>query len=143
MRDKARQRKALDRQREAENFMLSVLRRTEEQEGVPVVLFHAYADAIDRYNLEGWRPGDDRRTAGETMTRTRAYYQDMVEAMAAYTLQGGRDRWRSFDEAVCNFGGFALVAVEVAQAALHDSGVGFSEATDPAFDSLVERDGKQ
>jgi hypothetical protein len=32
---------------------------------------------------------------------------------------------------------------EVAQAALHTPGVGFSEFTDPAFVGLVEQDGSQ
>jgi hypothetical protein len=140
MRDKARLRKVLDRQREAESYMIGVFRQTEEQHGIPVVLFHAYADAIDRYGLQEWRPGDDRKTAGETMARTQGLYQDMVEAMGAYTLEGGSDRWRAFDDAVCNYGGYALVGVEVAQAALYGSDVEFSEATDPAFAGLVELD---
>jgi|GEM_PF-6663766 len=74
------------------------------------------------------------------MARTEALYQEMVEAMGAYVIAGGNDRWRTFDDAVCNYGGFALVAVEVAQAALQEPAVGFSEATDPAFAGLVEPD---
>lgn len=138
MREKARAKKALGRQLQAEEFMLSVLRTTGEQHGVPVVLFDPYADAVSRYNLEAWRPGADRRTAGETMERGKALYREMLEAMAAYILAGGSDRWRAFDDSVCEYVGFALVAVEVAQAALHNSDVGFSEATDPAFAGLVE-----
>jgi hypothetical protein len=128
------------RQREAEEFMVGILRSVEEQDGVPAVLFHAYADAIDRYKLEGWRPGEDRRTAGETNARTREYYQQVIETMAAYTREGGRERWDAFDEAVCHFAAFAGIAVEVAHEALRTSGVGFSEPTDPAFAGLVEQD---
>ena len=52
--------------------------------------FDAYADAVERYGLEG-RPGiGDGATVGETIAQARARYQQMIDAMSAYTLKGGR-----------------------------------------------------
>jgi hypothetical protein len=111
---------------------------TEEKQGVPAVLFDAYADAVERYDVNGWRASEERRTLGETIARTRVLYAQQVEAMGSYVLEGGRDRWIAFERVVYHFAGFAAVTVEAAQVALRESGVGFSESTDPAFAGLVE-----
>ena len=137
MREKARRRKE-----EALALLGDVLSKLEEREGVPVVLFDAYADAIERYGLEG-RPGiGDSGTVGETIAQARTRYQQMIDAMSAYTLKGGRDRREAYGQAVSSYGAGAYLAVINAQSALHASGVGFSERTDPAFAGLVESDAR-
>lgn len=136
MREKERR-----RNEEALALLGDTLRKLEEREGVPVVRFDAYADAIERYGLEG-RPGiDDRATVGETIAQARRRYEQMIEAMSAYTLKGGRDRWKAYGRAVSGYGSGAYLAVINAQSALQASGVGFSELTDPAFAGLVEPPG--
>ncbi len=137
MREKARR-----RNEEALAFLGDVLRKLEEREGVPVVRFDAYADAIERYGLEDRRGIDDSATVGETIGQARSRYQQMIEAMSAYTLKGGRGRWEAYGEAVSGYGAAAYLAVINAQSALHASDVGFSEDSDPAFAGLVERDAR-
>ncbi len=137
MREKARR-----RNEEALAFLADVLRKLEEREGVPVVLFEAYADAIERYGLEG-RPGiGDGAGVGEAIAQARARHQRMIEAMSAYTLKGGRGRWEAYGQAVSAYGAGAYLAVINAQSALHAPGVGFSELTDPAFAGLVDADAR-
>ena len=75
---------------------------------------------------------------GETIAQARTRYQRMIEAMSAYTLKGGRDRLEAYGQAVSGYGAGAYLAVINAQSALHASGAGFSELTDPAFVGLVE-----
>lgn len=126
------------RQEEAEKYLRGVLRAADDQ-GVPLVLFGAYADAIERYGLEEWH-GDDRPTVGETSERARTCYQWVIESMAAYVLEGGRDRWDAFTQAVFDYIDAGVPGVLNARDALYDSASGFSEFTDPAFAGLVERD---
>lgn len=132
MREKARLRKA-------EAHISGLLHFLEEREGVPVVLFDAYADAIERYGLEDRRGmTDEGPTVSETTAEARTSYQQMIEAMSAYTFEGGRDRWEAFGQAASGYGQAAFFAVANARSALHAPGVGFSEHTDPAFAGLVE-----
>jgi len=133
MKEKARRRKE-----EALALLGDILSKLEEREGVPVVRFDAYADAIERYGLEERRGIDGRATVGETIAQARTRYQQMIEAMSAYTLKGGRDRWAAYGQAVSGYGAGAYLAVINAQSALHAPGVGFSEDTDPAFTGLVD-----
>jgi hypothetical protein len=135
MREKARRRKE-----EALALLGDTLRKLEEREGVPVALFDAYADAIERYGLEDRRGIDGRATVGETIAQARTRYQQMIDAMSAYTLKGGRDRWKAYGQAVSGYGAGAYLAVINAQSALHASGAGFSELTDPAFAGLADAD---
>jgi hypothetical protein len=137
MREKARR-----RNEEALALLADILRKLEEREGVRVVLFDAYADAIERYGLEDRRGIDDRATVGETIAQARARYQQMIEAMSAYTLKGGRNRWEAYGQAASAYGAGAYLAVINAQSALHASGIGFSELTDPAFAGLVDADAR-
>ena len=134
--------KARRRNEEALAFLGDLLRKLQEREGVPVGLFDAYADAIERYGLEDRLGIDDRATVGETIAQARTRYEQMIEAMSAYTLKGGRDRWEAYGQAVSSYGAGAYLAVINAQSALHASGVGFSEHTDPAFVGLVESDAR-
>ena len=138
MKEKARRRKE-----EALALLGDILSKLEEREGVPVVRFDAYADAIERYGLEERRGIDGRATVGETIAQARTRYQQMIDAMSAYTLKGGRDRWRAYGHAVSGYGAGAYLAVISAQSALHASGAGFSELTDPAFTGLVDADARQ
>ena len=137
MREKARR-----RNEEALALLGDTLRKLEEREGVPVVLFDAYADAIERYGLEDRRGIDDRATVGKTIAQARTRYKRLIEAMSAYTLKGGRDRWEAYGQAVSGYGAAAYLAVINAQTALHASDAGFSEQTDPAFAGLVEPDAR-
>lgn len=120
--------------------MIGLFRTFEEQDGISVVLLDPYADAIGRYGLEGWRVGDEFPTVGEAIGQARSHYQEVIEAMAAFTLNGGRDQWGAFEQALIAFVPAAGLAVVVAQRALRESGTGFSEYTDPAFAGLVEAD---
>jgi hypothetical protein len=135
MREKARRRKE-----EALALLADTLRKLEEREGVPVMQFDAYADAVERYGLEGGPGIGDGATVGETIAQARTRYQQMIDAMSAYTLKGGRSRWGAYGQAVSGYGAGAYLAVINAQAALHASGAGFSERTDPAFSGRVEPD---
>jgi hypothetical protein len=136
----AMRQKAPRRNEKALALLGDILRKLEEREGVPVVMFDAYADAIERYGLEDRRGIDDSATVGETIAQARTRYQQMIEAMSAYTLKGGRDRWEAYGQAVSGYGAAAYLAVINAQSVLHASGVGFSEYTDPAFAGLVDPD---
>ena len=107
-----------------------------------MVLFDAYADAIERYGLEGGPGIGDSATVGETIAQARTRHKRMIEAMSAYTLKGGRGRWEAYGQAVSAYGAGAYLAVINAQAALHASGTGFSELTDPAFSGLVDADAR-
>ena len=131
MREKARR-----RNEEALALLGETLRKLEEREGVPVALFDAYADAVERYGLEDRRGVGDSGTVGETIAQARTRYQQMIDAMSAYTLKGGRSRWEAYGQAVTGYGAGAYLAVINAQSALHASGVGFSESTDPAFSGV-------
>lgn len=137
MREKARR-----RNEKALAHLGDLLRKLQEREGVPVGLFDAYADAIERYGLEDRLGIGDRATVGEAIAQARTRYEQMIEAMSAYTLKGGRDRWEAYRQAVSGYGAGAYLAVINAQSALHASGVGFSELTDPAFVGLVESDAR-
>ena len=137
MREKGRRRKE-----EALALLADTLRKLEERESVPVVLIDAYADAIERYGLAGGPGIGDSATVGETIAQAQARYQRMIEAMSAYTLKGGRDRLEAYGQAVSAYGAGAYLAVINAQSALHASGAGFSELTDPAFAGLVDADAR-
>ena len=132
--------KARGRKEEALALLGDILRKLEEREGVPVVLFDAYAEAIERHGLEDRQGIDDRATVGETIAQARNRYQQMIEAMSAYTVKGGPDRWEAYGQAVSGYAASAYLAVINAQSALRASGAGFSELTDPAFAGLVEPD---
>ena len=134
--------KAGRRNKKALALLADILRKLEEREGVPVMLFDAYAYAIERYGLEDRRGIDDSASVGETIAQARTRYQQMIEAMSAYTLKGGRERWEAYGQAVSGYGAAAYMAVINAQSALHAPGVGFSEYTDPAFAGLVEPDAR-
>jgi hypothetical protein len=131
MRERARQRKA-------EELMTYTLRRFEEDEGIPVVLFDAYADAAERYELTAWRPDEEVPTVGEVIAETRIRYEALVSAIGAFALKGGRDQWDTFVKALAGFVAAAGLAVALSARALRESDVGFSERTDPAFAGLVE-----
>ena len=122
------------RHREAEEFITVAFQHAE----VPVLLFDAYADAIERHGLSGWRLSDDHPTTAETNATARASYRDMVEAMSAYVFKGGRARWAAFTQAAYDFGPAGVYGVLNARDALYASNVGFSEFTDPAFVGRVE-----
>ena len=134
--------KARHRNEEALALLGDALRKLEEREGVPVVMFDAYADAAGRYGLVDRLGSDGTTTVGETIAQARSRYQQMIEAMSAYTVKGGRDRWEAYGRAVTGYAAAAYLAVINAQVALHASGVGFSEDTDPAFAGLVEPDAR-
>jgi hypothetical protein len=134
--------KARHRNEEALELLGDALRKLEEREGVPVVMFDAYAAAVERYGLEDQLGSDGTATVGETIAQARSRYQQMIETMSAYTLKGGRDRWEAYGRAVTGYGAAAYLAVINAQVALHASGAGFSESTDPAFTALVEPDAR-
>jgi hypothetical protein len=128
------------RLKKAEKFMLDALQTFEEREGVPIVLLDSYEDAVDRYGLRDSRLSDELPTAGEAITRARLRQGQLTEAMAAFSLDGGGDRWREFQERLEDFVAAGGRAVVLAQKVLRKPGVDFSEYTDPAFAGLVERD---
>jgi hypothetical protein len=61
------------RLRKAEKFQIHVLREFEEREGVPIVLLDPYADAVDRYDPNGWRKSDNLATGGEVIAEARVH----------------------------------------------------------------------
>ena len=128
------------RQAEAETFMINIFHATEDQYGIPLVLLDAYADAVERYHLQDWRNSEGESTAGEMNARARAQYERLTDSIPAYTLEGGKDRWADFEQALNDFVVAGSWAISTAQEALHGSNVGFSEHTDPAFAGLVEGD---
>ncbi len=115
MREKARYRKA-------EEFMTGILRRFEAQHGVPAVLLEPYAVAVERHDLHDRRVGGDDLTAGEAIAQARGYYRQLLEAIAAFTTSGGRDRWRAFQQALADYVPAAGLAVTIAHRALLDAG---------------------
>jgi hypothetical protein len=133
MREKARQRKA-------EKFTIGALRHVEERDGIPVVLLDSYADAVNRYGLRDLRMGDDRPTPGEIIDEARARFQEHIEAMTEFVLNGGRDRWQEFEKRFAGYVAAAALAVVTAQRALRENVADFSEYTDPAFAGLIEGD---
>jgi hypothetical protein len=127
------------RYREAEKFMLNIFRATEDRHGIPLALFDAYADAVERYDLQDWRRSEDDRTAGEMNASARVQHKRLMDAIPAYTLNGGQERWGEFEQALHDFMVAGSWAIKTSQDALHESAAGFSEFSDPAFAGLVER----
>jgi hypothetical protein len=117
---------------------LDVLRTVEERDSIPVVLLDSYADAVDRHGLGDSRVNDELPTPGEAIGQARAQYQEVLEAMSAFPLEGGGDRWYVFQQRLADYVAAAALAVVTAQHALRKAGV--SEFTDPAFAGLVEGD---
>ena len=131
MRERARQRKA-------EKFLIGLLRTFERDEGVPVVLLDPYADAVKRHGVEGWRASQEFPIVGDAIQDALTGYRRVVEAMAEFSAEGGNDRWHAFEHALVEYLPAAGLAVVLAQRALRESAVGFSELADPAFAGLVD-----
>ena len=117
---------------------MGLLRKFERDEGVPVVLLDPYADAVKRHSVEGWRASEEFPSVGDAIEGAEMGYRRVVAAMAEFSGEGGNDRWRTFERALVEYLPAAGLAVVLAQRALRESAVGFSELTDPAFTGLVD-----